>query len=138
MKTYDPSAISVIIGGAVISGFADGTFVNVARNEDAFAYVPSSTGVGSRTKNANKSGRITLTLQKTSPSNEILDNYADLDERSSSGIFSSLVRDNSGKDLHKGESCWIVKKPEAGEGKELPSREWIIEIAELEMNVKGA
>ena len=138
MNTYDPSQISVIVGGAVISGFADGTFVNAARNEDAFTYVPSSTGGGTRTKNANKSGRVTLTLQKTSESNEVLDNYADLDEKSNEGIFSILIRDNNGKDLHKGESAWIVKKPDSEESKELPNREWIIEVAELEMNVKGA
>lgn len=138
MKTYDPSQISVIVGGAVISGFAEGTFINVARNEDAFAYVASSTGGGTRTKNANKSGRVTLTLQKSSESNEVLDNYADLDEKSNEGIFSVLVRDNNGKDLHKGESAWIVKKPDSEESKELPNREWVIEVSELEMNVKGA
>lgn len=137
-KTYDPSQISVIIGGASITGFAEGTMISVARNEDAFSYAPSTTGGGSRVKNSNKSGRITLTLQKTSESNEILDNYADLDEVSNDGIFSSLVRDNNGKDLHKGESCWVVKKPDSEESKELPTREWIIEVAELEMNVKGA
>ena len=137
-KTYDPSQISVVIGNASITGFADGTILSIERNEDAFTYVASTTGGGSRTKNANRSGKVTLTLQKTSESNEVLDNYADLDETENDGIFPILIRDNNGKDLVKAESAWIMKKPTMEESKDLPSREWIIEAAELEMNVKGA
>ena len=62
LKTYDPKQISVIVGGAIISGFADGEFVTTERNEDAFTLNVGADGEGGRVKSNNKSGRITLTL----------------------------------------------------------------------------
>ena len=137
MQTYDPSKVSVIVGGEVISGFADGTFINAERNEDAFTYVAGSAGKGTRVKNANKSGLITITLQGTSPSNAALNAFADADERDNSGVFSILVRDNSGLDQAKGLNAWVKKKPSMEKAKELSNKEWIIEVEELELKPEG-
>lgn len=39
MQTYDPKKVKVLFLGAPLDGFADGTFVNVSRNEDGFSLV---------------------------------------------------------------------------------------------------
>lgn len=137
LKTYDPAEISVIIGGAVITGFMDGTFIKCSRNEDAFAIKVGSTGEVTRTKNANRSGRIELTLQQTSESNGILSGFALADELSGDGVVPVLIRDNTGKDLHKTEQAWVVKMPDGGNSKEELGRVWILECGNLQMFLGG-
>lgn len=138
MYQYDPKDISMIFAGINIQGFADGTFVNVERNEDQFSLAVGAQGEGTRIKNNNRSGRITITLQQSSPSNAELDALATADELSNSGFGPVLVRDNGGQDLHKGEVAWIVKKPAAAYAKELSNREWIIETDNLQTFIRGS
>jgi len=137
MKSYSPGEISVIVDGQIISGFAEGTFISVARDEDSSTFVPSATGGGSRTKNANKSGKFTFTLQQTSESNQALSDLLKADEDGDNILVPVLVRDNSGSDLHKAEQVYIVKYPQADYAKELSNREWILQAENLEMNLGG-
>lgn len=137
MKSYSPGEISVIVDGQIISGFAEGTFISVARDEDSSTFVPSATGGGSRTKNANKAGKFTFTLQQTSESNQALSDLLKADEDGDNSIFPVLVRDNSGADLHKAEQVYIVKYPQSDYAKELSNREWVLQAEVLEMNLGG-
>lgn len=137
MKSYSPGEISVIVDGAIISGFAEGTFINVARDEDSSTFVPSATGGGSRTKNANRAGKFTFTLQQTSESNQILSDLVKADEDGENVLVPVLVRDNSGADLHKAEQVFITKPADAGYAKDLSDREWILQAEVLEMNLGG-
>lgn len=137
MRDYRPGEISVIFDGQILTGFAEGTFINVERDEDAYTYAPSTNGGGTRTKNSNRAGKITLTLQKSSPSNQVLSDAARRDEESNDGVRPVLVRDNSGSDLYKAESAYVVKIASAEEAKELPNREWILQCEVLEINLGG-
>ena len=38
VKTYDPSSVTVTVGGFDISGFADGTAVTIVRDEPAWTF----------------------------------------------------------------------------------------------------
>ena len=50
VRTYDPKAVAVLIGGVPIGGFADGTFISVERDNDTFQKVSGSDGIVSRAK----------------------------------------------------------------------------------------
>jgi hypothetical protein len=136
-KTYDPSQVAIIVGGFQITGFADGSFLTVARNTDAFALYIGTDGEGTRAKSNNKSGRITLTLAQSSDSNAILSGIAAADELSNSGIVPVLIKDNSGNSLYAAETAWIVKAPDSEFGREVGAREWIIETDNLAVFVGG-
>lgn len=136
-KTYLPDEVSVITAGSIITGLADGDSISIERNEDTFTLAVGSQGDTTRTRNANKSGRITLTLQQTSESNEVLQNLLIADEANGNGFFPILIRDNSGKDLHVAEEAWIVRQPSAAYGKESGTREWIIETGSLRSFIGG-
>lgn len=136
-KTYDPSQVAIIVGGFQITGFADGSFLTVARNADAFALYVGTDGEGTRAKSNNKSGRITLTLAQSSDSNAILSGIAVADELSNNGIVPVLIKDNSGNSLYAAETAWIVKAPDSEFGREIGSREWIIETDNLAVFVGG-
>lgn len=137
MKTYIPQEVSVIVGGNIISGFADGTFVTVERDEDAFTYVPSTSGGGTRTKNANKAGKVTITLQQSSESNSILSDLAKADEKDGSGVVAIMIRDNSGESLHSSDAAYISKMPQAQFAKELQNLEWVFQCEDLSMYAGG-
>ena len=127
VKTYDPSQVAIIIGGFPVTGFADGSFVTVERNEDAFALYVGTDGEGTRAKSNNKSGRITITLAQSSDSNAVLSGFAQADELSNSGVVPVLVKDNSGQSLHSAETAWIVKAANSEYAREVGTREWVIE-----------
>ena len=131
LKTYDPKQISVIVGGAIISGFADGEFVTTERNEDAFTLNVGADGEGGRVKSNNKSGRITLTLQQTSDSNLVLSGYAQADELRNAGVVPALIKDLKGDTLISAARAWVVKVPATPYAKDMQTRSWVIETDEL-------
>jgi len=137
LSTYDPEKVDVIIGGAIMSGFADGTFVSIERDEDTFTKVTGADGRTSRAKSANKSGRVTLTLQQTSLSNNVLSGFALEDEVTSKAIKAILIRDSLGSTNIASGAGWVVKPASVEFSKEISNREWTIDCADLFMGVGG-
>lgn len=137
LGTYDPKEVSLIFGGQIIEGFADGTFISAERNEDSASFERASQGGGTRTLSRDKSGRITITLQQTSPSNALLQEALNDMEISGGGIRPLLGRDNSGNDVIAAPKTWVVKPPAMAYGNELSNREWILETDDLDMQALG-
>ena len=136
-KTYDPSQVAIIVGGFQVTGFADGSFLTVERNADNFALYIGTDGEGTRAKSNNKSGRMTFTLAQSSDANAFLSALVTADELSNSGIVPVLVKDNSGTSLFSAETAWIVKHPAAEFGREIGTREWILETDSLAVFTGG-
>jgi len=130
-KSYDPANVTVIIGGHIVEGYADGTFVNVARNNDAWNRVGGADGEQARAKSNDKSGTFTLTLMQSSLSNAIMQGFAAADELSNGGTFPVLVKDGNGSELAAAEIAWVRKASDKGYAKENSNREWMIETGEL-------
>ena len=136
VHTFDPANVIVSIGGTPISGLADGTFVMVSRDEDAFSKVSGADGEVSRAKSNNRSGSLTLTLLQTSMSNDILSAIAALDEISNTGVVPVFVKEmGATKPLTTLFACegWIKKMPDASYGKEIENREWVFDLATVNM-----
>lgn len=131
LKSYDAKQVTVIVGGAILSGFADGSFVKVERNVDAFSLIVGADGEATRSKSNNRSGRVTVTLQQTSDSNTILAAYAAADELTNSGIVPVLIKDNSGVSIHSAAQAWIVKYAGSDYAKESGTKEWVMESSDL-------
>lgn len=136
-RTYSPKDVIYVYAGSVIGGFADGTFLSVARNDDSATFQRSSSGSGTRTLSADTSGRVTATLQQTSPSNAVFSAQLTAMELSGAGLASGIVKDNGGNDLHDFESGWVVKPADAGYANALENREWVVETDDLGMQVLG-
>ena len=135
--TYDPKDIILIVGGIAISGFADGEMVSAERTNDSFAMVSGTDGDVSRSKSNDKTGTITVTHQQTSPSNDVLSGFAQLDEESNDGVVPVLIKDLNGTSLYFSEHAWVKKPAAAGHAKEISPREWLLDCAKLEAFVGG-
>lgn len=137
LNTYDPKNVSQIIAGSIISGYAEGEFISVERNEDSANLSVGSQGDGARTVTNNRSGRVTQTLFQTSPSNGVLDAQRIAMELTGAGIFSMLGKDSDSLDTWAGAKSWIVKPPVMGFSNEIATREWVVETDVLAMTVGG-
>jgi hypothetical protein len=137
VKTYDPKSVQVIIGGVQISGFADGTFLSIERDEDAFTKVTGADGETSRAKSNNKAGMFTLTLQQTSASNDVLTGFALADELNNDGVVPVLIKDNLGTTTVFTANGWVRRLPTAEFAKEITNREWTLDLADMTYFVGG-
>lgn len=136
-KTYDFKQVTVIVGGSIISGYAEGTAISIERNEDAFTLEVGADGESTRVKSNNRSGIITLTLQQSSSSNDSLTQFALSDDLSNSGVFPTIIKDLNGTTLVTAAESWIRRLPTSEFGSDLSSREWVIETDKLVMTVGG-
>lgn len=133
----DPSKVVINFGGANISGYADGTYVTVERNEDLFTSVTGADGLTTRVKTNNFSGLATLTLMQSSPVNSILMAFYILDESEGKGVLPFSMKNLNGDELAFSPSGWIRKVPNLEHAKELTNREWAIEMADLTIFAGG-
>lgn len=120
--TYDPQKCMIIIGAAPASGFADGTFVTVEQDEASWSKKVGADGEVTRTRRAQRSATMALTLMATSTFNAILTALHDAD-----AIFPVLIKD--GANIIAGGEAWVEKPPAFERGVEAADAEWTLALA---------
>ena len=136
-KTYNPKRVQLAIGPHIVTGFADGTFIQVERTSDQFQVVIGADGEAARAASADKSGTLTLTLMQTSASNDFLSTALLTDEQTNLNTMPLLMKDVSGRTLVQAAEGWIKKYATIEFGKEIVSREWVYETGELFIHEGG-
>lgn len=129
--TYDPAEVHITFGGQPINGFADGTFVEVEFDEQQWNKVTGADGHTARAKTNNYAGAITVTLLATAVGNDVLNAFWQADKRNNSGAVPISVIDKMGNTRWSSRRAWIRQMPTQGYAKEVETREWIIDCAEL-------
>ena len=137
IRTYAADQVRIVVGGVPISGLADGTFVSISRDEQAYNKVTGADGTTSRARTGNRAGSITITLQQTSPSNDVLTGYMIADEQSDSGVVPVLVKDTSGRTVVFAASAYVQQSPDADFSKDIEEREWVLDCAAIDMTLGG-
>lgn len=129
VRNYDPKGIVLVFAGIPITGYAQGTFISVEQNEDAFILTVGSDGEGCRSKTNNRSARVTVTLQQSSQANDALSaiHNVDLNSPLGDGIGPLLLKDISGTTIIAAEKAWIVRFPTSTYARDPETREWIFE-----------
>jgi hypothetical protein len=140
---YDPAKVTLSWGPltGVITGFAEGTFIKVARKEDGWKSKGGADGETTRIQNRNRQGRVTITLKQGSQSNAILSALAQADENSGAVVGPITVTDMSGatpQTAAAAVNAWIVKIPEASfAGQDEETRVWEFDTDTLELFIGG-
>lgn len=136
-KTYDPGLISCTWLGLVITGFGPDEFITAARNEDAYVLTVGTGGEACRSRNQNKSGRVSITLMASALINDALSGALQLDELFGAGVGPLLVKDNLGTSLIAAENAWLVKHPDNGFGKVIGTRVWVLDCERVDIHTGG-
>lgn len=138
METYDPAQVNLVIGGQLITGFMDGTFIQVSREEDSWLPQVGADGEVARARNANKMGRIVVTLMQTSPSNDVLSAMHNTDVLTGVPPGAALITDNLGATVLGGDNAFLLKPADVEFDKTISGRQWTIMVPKLEGVVGGA
>ena len=134
---YDPKAYSLIVGGNIITGFADDDFIEIERDEDAFTKKTGVDGITTRAKNNNRSGHVIIRIMQSSSSNDALTALALADEASMGGAVAVLCKDGSGRSAFSSVSGWVKKFPKTAWKKDVNFWEWTIDCVALNIFVGG-
>lgn len=137
LKTYDPKKVFVFVGGVPMSGFPDGSFITVDYVEDRFKPTTGCDGGVSRSKSANYSATVKLTLMATSGSNDVLAGFHLRDILANAGVVDFMMKEANGTTLVHAPESFISKPPSVEYGKDVGSREWSIFLAEADIHVGG-
>lgn len=70
--TFDPLLYAMTVGGIIIAGIAEGTFIKVKRNADSFTRYTGTDGETSWARQHDKSGEVSFVLKQTSICNDLL------------------------------------------------------------------
>ena len=138
MDNYDPKQVVLTFKGVLITGFLEGTFITVERNEDSFEKTVGADGNVTRVRKNDRSGTITVVLQAESPSNDVLSASMLLDEQSGLGYGPVQVKNINSTDLHTAAEAWVRKPASAEYSDGASGREWVLECANLTMLVGSA
>lgn len=136
-KTYDPKNVVITVGGFPVEGYADGTFVSVARDADSYTDAAGADGEVARSRTNDNRGAVTFTLMQSSEANAELNRLNALDEVSNQGTFPVRVYDVASQSEYYSEDAWVLKPADASFGREIENREWTIRCADLRMRTLG-
>ena len=135
--SYDPKQVQVIVDGNPITGFADGTFVEVEFDEQQWNKVTGADGLTSRSKTNNYAGTIVITLLATASGNDILSALWNRDRRNNTGVFNALIKDATGRTVWSSGQTWIQQMPTQGFSKDTEERSWVLDCANLAGHAGG-
>ncbi len=136
-STYNPRKVVVTFCGKLITGFADGSMIEVTHTSDAFTMQSGGDGEVARPPSPDHTGPVKPSLQHTSASNDTLTAQLAADRLTNLGTGPLMIKDGSGRTLVSSPEAWIKKSADVGLAKELGTRDWTIDCADLEVFVGG-
>lgn len=129
VTSYDPTKVSLVVNGRMITGFATDSMITVARNEDMVTTAVGVQGDVTYNENANESGTMTVTLSGTSSSLPFLRDLA-LRRKPFSVL---LVDANDDSNVYvSGDRSRITRPPDLTRAKEIGSETVTIFVPSLE------
>lgn len=126
VKTFNPKKVTVMFGGRVVTGFAEGSMVQCEKNEDNSIPHVGALGEVSRAISADNTGKITISLASTSPWIRIFAQEANSEEL----VPCNVVDMNTNGVNVGGTECWIVKAPDINIGNEVEEQDVEIFVAD--------
>lgn len=145
LATFAPNDVNVVITQSssgiahIVSGYSEDSIVNIERSAETFTMYTGADNTSTRIYNANKSATVTLSLQQTSASNDILSLlYAnDSASRNSSGLFSLQISDSSGRSRYFSDDAYVGVVPNSAFGNSMQTRDWVLHAHNLDTYIGG-
>lgn len=124
IATYDARKVTTTVGGVILTGFPDGSFVKCSKDNDNFTTSSGAQGDVAIAISGDALGTIEVTLSQTSPQVSYMDQLA---------VSSALVpvwvnSNNEVKEVTGGTKAMITKPADKEYGKEVTNRVYTIKV----------
>jgi hypothetical protein len=135
VASYCPDEVMALVAGFIpLSGFVDGTFIEITKDVMPFTSARTAGGTTSRIYHNDQTYTVTITLHNGSPSNDVLTKLQQLDEITQRGKFPLLIKDNSGTDLFFSTTTWIEQLPTMTKDITISGRVWVMRSSQAVIN----
>lgn len=129
---YDPKLVLLTIGGMLIEGYADDSFIDVAYDNDLWTKQIGADGFGIFSKSNDLSATVTVKLMPGALANQALSLKLTADiSPASAGFFPLEIFDPATNNLHLSLKSRIMKPPGKAYSKTAEAQEWVIGCLEL-------
>jgi hypothetical protein len=135
--TYDPKKVIITYGGVPIGGFADGTFIQVDPNAEAFTKKVGADGEVAFSRSNDNTHTVAITLQQSSLSNQHLSTCKNVDKLTGLGMLPLSITDLNGGTLFFWPQARIVTDPSWGFAKENTDRAWTFSTGQIATQNEG-
>jgi len=138
LSTYAPQQVTVVITqdttglSHILGGYSEDGIVSVDRNVEAYTLYTGADDSNTRVKNSNSSGTITINLQQSSASNDILHGLF-----LEGGIFTITVKDASGRSNYFSDEAYVGDVPGGAFSNSLNTRDWVIHAPKMSEIIGG-
>jgi hypothetical protein len=126
VSTYDPKKVIITLGGVPINGYADGTFVQIDPNSEAWTKKVGADGEVARGLSNDNTHTIQITLLQTSLSNTYLRTVMNADKLTGLGMLTLSFMDLNSGEAHFWPQAWVTTDPSLGRAKETTDVQWTI------------
>ena len=126
LRTYDPTKVNVAFNSRQMRMFGDSLFT-LARDEANVTLKKGCKGDSTYILNANKAGKLTITLQQESPDIPYLEECAEKFVKASLAITDA----NDSGMVFFAKDCMVEKLPDRGRGKDAPDVQFVFLIPEI-------
>lgn len=138
-STYDINDYDLIVAKNRISGFGEGSAIEIEYDTEAFTDRVGVDGEVVRSRQHDRRATATVTLVQSSASNEFLDVLLQNSRISGNGagIFSFSLRHRTSGESHMSAQAWIMSEPSHTIAGESADVEWQIRLAVSTSQRKG-
>lgn len=126
LKTYDPLKVNVAFNSRQLRMFGDSLFT-LARDESNVTLKKGVKGDSTYILNANKAGKLTITLQQESPDIPFLEQCAERFVRANLAVTDA----NESGILFFAQDCMVEKLPDRQRGKDAPDISFVFLIPDI-------
>jgi len=126
LKTYDPLKVNITYNGRQLRMFGESLFT-LARNEDNVTLKKGVKGDSTYILNANKAGKLTITLQQESPDISYLENCAEKYVMANLAITDA----NESGTIFFAQNCMVQKLPDRARGKDAADVSFVFLIPDI-------
>ncbi|MBD8026423.1 DUF3277 domain-containing protein [Ureibacillus sp. Re31] len=129
IATYDARKVTTTVGGVILTGFPDGSFVKCSKDNDNFTTSSGAQGDVAIAISGDALGTIEVTLSQTSPQVSYMDKLA-----VSRTIVPVWVNSNNEvKEVTGGTKAMITKPADKEYGKEVTNRVYTIKVFDYQV-----
>ncbi len=131
VMAYDPSNITLSLGGWEPYGFASDTKIVVSKSNDIINPYGGTDGDVSLALSRNRMGTMTISLQRTSEANEVLSTYAQTMYSTRQVAFPVYLEDPRG--YYISTIGWIQSQPDDTMGDTITTNDWVIGLKDASL-----